>query len=253
MKISCICLTYNRFPTRGYLLEEAVHSFLQQDYQDKELVVVNDCPQQTLVFDHPNVLIVNLPRRCATLGEKYNLAVALSSGSHIAPWDDDDISCPKRLSFAAELLNRSGAHYYKAFGQWCLTRKGLVKSTNFVGHNSSVYSRKAFAKTGGYPITSWGPDTEMDRKLKLLGAPVSGETSAADYQFIYRWGVSDLHLSSLGGDDPERAWALAGQKPVEAGKFVLEPKWLYPYSSLALAAAKAGLPVLPTPDLEFWA
>lgn len=252
MKISCICLTYNRFPTRNYLVEEAVHSFLQQDYPDKELLLINDCPQQKLVFNHPEVVVVNLPKRCRTLGEKYNLAVALSSGDYIAPWDDDDISCPKRLSFAAEVLKKTDSHYYKAFGQWCLARQGLTRSTNFVGHNSSVYSRKGFAKAGGYPITSWGPDTEMDRRLKVLGAHVSGEVGVYDWQYIYRWGVSDLHLSALGGQDPEKAWILAGQKPVVAGEFVLEPKWLYPYSQLTLAAAKSGLAVLPTPDLEFW-
>lgn len=251
--ISCICLTYNRFPDRGYLLNEAVHSFLSQDLADKELVIVNDCPSQKLVFDHPQVLIVNLPRRCRTLGEKYNLAVSMTRGDYIAPWDDDDISLPRRLTFAAQALEKSGYHYYKAFGQWCLARQGMTVSTNFVGHNSSVYSRKAFAKAGGYPVTSWGPDTELDLRLKKLGAPVAGEVNSTDWQYIYRWGVSGLHLSSMRDpNDPEMAWSTAGRQPVVGGEYQLEPQWLYPYSRIALAAAKSGLAVYPTPDMEFW-
>ena len=69
MKISCLCCTYGRPPDRQYLLEEALQSFIQQSYPDKELIIVNDCPEQELVFQHPDVVVVNLPRRCRTLGE----------------------------------------------------------------------------------------------------------------------------------------------------------------------------------------
>ncbi|MEZ4657920.1 MAG: glycosyltransferase family A protein [Caldilineaceae bacterium] len=48
--VSCICLTYGR----PAVLEEAIYSFLQQDYQGpKELIVLNDYVDQTLYFDHP--------------------------------------------------------------------------------------------------------------------------------------------------------------------------------------------------------
>src|SRR5205807_6800276 len=66
--VSCLCLTYGR----GRLLEEAIESFLRQDWPGpKELIVLNDHPDQELVIDHPEIL-VNLPRRLRTLGEKRN-------------------------------------------------------------------------------------------------------------------------------------------------------------------------------------
>ncbi|MCL4258972.1 MAG: glycosyltransferase family 2 protein, partial [Anaerolineales bacterium] len=48
--VSCICPTYGRVE----LLEEAIESFLRQDYPgQKELIVLNDYAGQTLHFDHP--------------------------------------------------------------------------------------------------------------------------------------------------------------------------------------------------------
>jgi cellulose synthase/poly-beta-1,6-N-acetylglucosamine synthase-like glycosyltransferase len=74
--VSCICPTY----ARPELLEEAIHSFLQQDYAGpKELIVLNDYEEQILELGHPEVLIVNLPRRLRTVGEKMNMAVALAA------------------------------------------------------------------------------------------------------------------------------------------------------------------------------
>jgi glycosyltransferase involved in cell wall biosynthesis len=253
MKFSCLCSTYNRFPSRGYLLEEAVHSFLTQSYPDRELIIINDCPQQQLRLDHPLVTIVNLPRRCRTFGEKCNLAVSLASGDFLVPWDDDDISLPLRLETAAKTLERTGSHYYKSAGQWCATRKGLVRSHNYVGHVSSAYSYKAFTKVGGYPATSWGSDTEIDRKIRQLAPHAVGEVNVFEWQYIYRWGVSNIHLSSMPNEaDPELAWRTIGLQPVVAGTFDLAPKWLYDYSQITILAAKSGLSTYPTPDLEFW-
>jgi GT2 family glycosyltransferase len=49
LPISYMCLTYGR----PKVLEEAIESFLRQDYKgEKELVVLNDFADQTLVFDH---------------------------------------------------------------------------------------------------------------------------------------------------------------------------------------------------------
>ena len=54
--ISCKCITYGR----TNLLEEAVHSFLIQEYNGpKELIIVNDYPLQTLIFNHPEVKVIN--------------------------------------------------------------------------------------------------------------------------------------------------------------------------------------------------
>ena len=74
--VSCICLTYGR----PAILAEAIESFLQQDYQGrKELIVLNDYVDQILTFDHPEVRVINVPKRFRTVGEKMNAAVALAA------------------------------------------------------------------------------------------------------------------------------------------------------------------------------
>ncbi len=121
--ISCICPTYGRVD----LLEEALYSFLGQDYQGmKELVVLNDYGQQTLTFDHPEVRIINFPKRLHTVGEKYKAAVGLCSHDLIFVWHDDDIYLPRHLSQSVRLhyehrpnLNpRTGKSFLPADKAW---------------------------------------------------------------------------------------------------------------------------------------
>ena len=70
--ISCKMITYGRVE----FLEESLQSFLNQDYDgEKELVIVNDYPQQKLIFDHPEVRIINLDYTFETIGQKENFAV----------------------------------------------------------------------------------------------------------------------------------------------------------------------------------
>ena len=47
--ISCLMPTYNRIPGRQFLIDEALESFLLQDYEDKELIICNDTPGQKLL------------------------------------------------------------------------------------------------------------------------------------------------------------------------------------------------------------
>jgi hypothetical protein len=62
VKVSCICPTFNRLPGSQWLLEEAIESFLRQDYAYKELLVLNDCPGQELICDAPDVFVINFPQ-----------------------------------------------------------------------------------------------------------------------------------------------------------------------------------------------
>ena len=253
MKVSCICLTYNRYPARVYLLEEAVQSFLQQSWKDKELLIINDCPTQTIKFEHPEVKVINLPARFRTYGEKMAFAVAIASGDYLAPWDDDDICLPMRLEMAVDSLTKLKAQHYKAHGQWFLNRDGLTRMSSFVGHTSAVFSRKIYLKAGGYPLLSLGADVVIDRAMKNIEPPATGEIAKEQWQYIYRWGVSQLHMSSIvENGNPEKSWEEAAQRPVKPGEFTLEPKWLYNYSNLVNEASRSGLTVYPTPDLVFW-
>ena len=106
-KVSCQCLTYGRTK----LLDEAVESFLRQDYEgEKELVILNDYPDLIIECDIPDVKVINLPYRMKTLYEKRNACVGLCSGDIIFVWDDDDISLPNRISYSIQEM-KNGDFY----------------------------------------------------------------------------------------------------------------------------------------------
>ena len=79
---------------RADYVAESIAMFLEQDYPNKELIIVNDCPGQTLEGRFPNVRIINSPARWQHLGDKRNHAIELSNGEFIAVWDDDDVYLP---------------------------------------------------------------------------------------------------------------------------------------------------------------
>jgi glycosyltransferase involved in cell wall biosynthesis len=231
--VSCICLTYNRPPEYQHLLEEAIESFLRQDYPNKELIVLNDCPGQVLECDAPGVRVINVSERFPTLGDKRNAAVGLARGELLAPWDDDDISLPRRLSFSVERLG--DADYFNPRRYWFLDNDGLHSDHAMgVGHNASLFTRTAFEVVGGYPSISLGEDAAMDGALlarmervvdALRGYP---ELERSEWLYIYRWGVSPVHVSGRADEDFYREICM---RPVEEGRFRLYPHWRWDYEA----------------------
>ena len=119
--VSCMCLTYGR----AHLLEEAIASFLRQDYAGvKELIVLNDLAELRLHFDHPEVKIINVEKRFRGLGEKRNASAALCSHDLLFVWDDDDISLPWRLSYSVEKMS-DGRRFFKPAESFVLSRGTL--------------------------------------------------------------------------------------------------------------------------------
>jgi glycosyltransferase involved in cell wall biosynthesis len=96
--VSCIMPTCNR---RSFV-QLALHSFLRQDYPNKELVIVDDGDDSVgdLVSNLQDVNYVHLPVRL-TIGAKRNLACERARGEIVAHWDDDDWYSPDRLRYQA--------------------------------------------------------------------------------------------------------------------------------------------------------
>jgi len=94
--VSCIMPTYNR---RAFL-PQAIQSFLQQDYPNRELIIVDDGSDgiQDLVPPAANIQCVQARRRMS-IGAKRNLACQQARGEFIAHWDDDDWYSPDRLRY----------------------------------------------------------------------------------------------------------------------------------------------------------
>lgn len=234
MLASCLCPTHGRPPGHQHLLEEAVESFLRQTERRCELLVLNDCPQQELKCSAPGVRVVNAPSRYPTLGDKYNAMVRLARSDVLLPWEDDDVSLPWRVEQALAAL-AGGAEYFNPGWSWYMSG-GTLHSGHAQGfnHNASAFRRAAWRRVGGYSRLSGAQDGDMDRRLRLASvmAPALGR-DPCEWSYVYRWGVSDCHLS--GQQDTAAAYAARGSA-AQPGSYALEPGWAVDYAALALTA-----------------
>ena len=238
--ISAKCITYGRVG----VLEEAIYSFLQQDYPgEKELVIVNDYPKQKLIFNHPEIKIINLDETFSTIGDKENFAIEACKGELIAVWDDDDIALPNHLSNVAKfwkedtnLLHWQRGVYYNAPN---------ITDIVSIGNSGIVYSKKAWEAIGKSPIENAGGDMSLVIRIHNLGrdqvalaAPPNDEVS-----WFYRWGGIDVYHQSGQGHDVEgkpnviqrhnaHIENLRIQGKISTGDIQLNPNWKYDYTQM---------------------
>ncbi|HEY8105973.1 MAG TPA: glycosyltransferase, partial [Gemmatimonadales bacterium] len=241
--VSCFCLTYGR----PRLLEEAIHSFLRQDYAGlKEMIVLNDYADQVLELDHPEVQVINLPRRFRSLGEKMNAAVALASHDLLFPWDDDDVYLPHRLSLSVARFD-PGEGFFKADSAWMWSDDRLSGPVRNRFHAASCWSRALFDAVGGYAAEGSGTDAIFEDQLaaRFPGATASYAATPEEIYYVYRWiGTGSHHLSALGREKPgqNRGYAevaaaverqvLGGEIP--RGRVALQPGWKHDYPQLVV-------------------
>jgi glycosyltransferase involved in cell wall biosynthesis len=240
--VSCFCLTYGR----PHVLEEAIHSFLQQDYAGpKEMIVLNDYADQILTFDHPEVQVVNLPRRFRTVGEKMNAAAALASHDLLFVWDDDDVYLPHRLSFSVAHFDPEKG-FFKAQHAWLWNSGQLSGPAGNIFHAGSCWSRCRFDALGGYPAEGSGYDLLFERQLesRFPGSTTAHPVAPEEIYYLYRWGGTDsFHMSGFGdlkigqnvGQAQVEAYVRqrADRNEIPRGHVPLLPCWRADYPQLA--------------------
>lgn len=240
--VSCICSTY----ARPELLEEAIHSFLIQDYHGrKELIVLNDYEGQILEYDHPEVHIVNVPRRFRTLGEKMNAAVALCSHDVIFVWSDDDVYLSHRISLSIGRFDpRRGFFKAARAFYWNDDEISGLESNTF--HGGSCWSRDLFASVRGYPHSSAGVDQALEGLFlrERFESAFPQDLAPEETYYLYRWaGTGSYHLSGLAAQEmePNANYAAAAewvseqarQGRIPRGRIQLDPHWRQDYAELA--------------------
>jgi glycosyltransferase involved in cell wall biosynthesis len=239
--VSCICLTYGR----PEVLEEAICSFLQQDYAGrKELIVLNDYASQSLTFDHPEVQVINVTRRFRTVGEKMNAAVALASHDILFVWDDDDIYLPHRLGFSVPRFEPQKG-FFKPDKAWLWNNGKLSGPTKNIFHSGSCWSRDLFDAVRGYAAEGTGYDLIFESILeqRFPGSTTTYDIRPEEIYYLYRWsGTGSYHMSGFGdyaageniGHNQVEAfvnqWASRGQ--IRQGTVPLQPHWKSNYQQL---------------------
>ena len=174
--VSCIMPTYDR---RRYV-PQALQSFLQQDYPNRELIVIDDGNDaiRDLVHGMQNVRYLHVPR--TSIGAKRNLACTHAQGEIIAHWDDDDWYSPDRLRYQvapilagkADLTGLQNAFVLELpGGEFWTTAPGLHKKL-FVGnvHGGTLVFRKELWTQGlRYPAINLAEDAWLLNRATRLG------------------------------------------------------------------------------------
>lgn len=103
--VSCIMPTANRREFVG----KAIEYFLRQDYEPKELIIVDDGTDSVndLVPREDRIRYYRLDKR-ATVGAKRNFACDKACGELIVHWDDDDWHAQHQISFQVVAILDSG-------------------------------------------------------------------------------------------------------------------------------------------------
>lgn len=227
--VSCLCPTYGRV----HALNEAVHSFLSQDYEGKkELIILNDLSEQKIIFDHPDVKVVNVDKHIKPLGKKFNETAALASGDIYLVWEDDDIYLPHRISYSVK--NMRNGLFHTGQGYFEEAPQKIIRSRNLFHANLAIH-KGVFWSVNGYSLVDWsGIDTMLFEDLKRRYGEFSSDIADEDVYYIYRWSTTGYHASfwsnnnvSVIAEDYVRGKILDGSIPT--GDIVLNPAWSYDY------------------------
>lgn len=236
--ISCKCITYGRVD----LLEESLYSFLNQDYDgEREMVIVNDYPEQTLHFDHPNVRIFNLDETFNTIGEKENFAIENCKYNTIAVWDDDDIALPNHLNNINKYFPGYDLLHWK---KGAAVNFKKVDALHSVGNSGIVYTKDIWERSGKHNHENAGYDMSFVLKLKreYFCKVTNVEPPDDEVSWMYLWGGRSYHMSGQGSDNKTKENILvrhsrhienlknSGKIPL--GDIQLKPKWNIDYIEL---------------------
>lgn len=193
--VSAICPTY----ARPRLLEESIYSFLQQDYAGKkELIVLNDYDQQTLVFEHPEVKVFNVKQRYPSLGEKRNMAISLASYDILMLWDDDDICLPHRISLSVERLRSSKGYFKQGPRVAVLDAAEVMRFHESAFHGTGAFLKELYLEAGRYPPMGAGEDYALETAFGRIISPENFVTLSdpREFYYLYRWGGTNSYHAS---------------------------------------------------------
>lgn len=215
--VTMLIPTFGRAARQSPVLNECLYWCCQQTYHNLEILVLNDAPKQKLHCPNPRVRVVNADRRFKNLGDKMNWGLEEALGEICLIAEDDDISLPHRVEQAVKMLD---GYEYWGPGLWLYAPEGHISQIdgNGVGHNCSAYRREPMRGKYNSIILGHDRDAAIFATTYLKCNP--NRVTPQEVSYVYRWGVSHLHLS--GASDPQRAWDQF--YPGKPGPYVIEPK-----------------------------
>jgi hypothetical protein len=192
--ISVLTLTYKRH----HLLEEAVQSFLAQEFPPEcEMVIINDNLSVDYIYDHPKIRIINHKERFISIAAKLKWGFEKCKYEYIYRLDDDDLLTPWALQNVEKDINSNpGNDVYRSEGMYFFVNNIYEKENSNI-NNGNIYT-KTYLSRIIWPNTSVGEDADItfhhDAKIY---------ESKLKHTMCYRWGMSTFHISGMGNQPNE--------------------------------------------------
>lgn len=214
--ISVLTLTYKRHK----ILEEAIYSFVLQNREDCEMLVINDASDIDYEIDIPNVKIFNVKHRFSSISKKLEWGFSQAKHKYIYRLDDDDLLYRNALDVVSEHLDvshdvyRSKSHYFfvnnRYHGEHNNINTGNVYTSNYISRIS-------------FNDNSLGEDNDItfnhNARIKEF----------SDVTMIYRWGMGTYHVSGMGDIDELERKTIIENMSKEAGNIKLKPYFAEDY------------------------
>jgi len=161
--VSCMMLTKNK-----EYLKDAIISFLNQDYKEKELVIL---AKDKELFDYicqlfpthiNNNIFVHIAGQQKTLGEKRNFVLSKCKGDYVASWDDDDIYSSERIKIQMNEIFKSKktACVFQRITLWdrITNERKLISRLDRGFENTIIFKKYKIVE---YPALNFGEDTAV--------------------------------------------------------------------------------------------
>jgi len=210
--VSCIMPTFNR----RVWVKRAVAYFLRQDYEARELIIIDDGsePVGDLLPKGPAIRYLRLDER-ASIGTKRNIGCEQARGSIIAHWDDDDWFAPWRLRYQvdqllqgdAEVVGLNSLLYWEPQAQRAWRYHYPTPARPWIHDPTFCYRRELWQRC---PF----PDTSQSIDTRYLWRGPSKQVAALDDSSFY---VGIIHAGNTSAKDTTRScWRPCPSSEIEA-------------------------------------
>ena len=218
---------------RGPLLNEAVESFLLQDYPGpKRMFILNDCPGVEYWCAHADVHVENSPTRFPTLGDKFNHLLASFDCDIVVNWPDDDIMLPHALSTVVAGIGDRDVFAGRGF--WYMEKGEIRKFDDIHCAGVLAFRQRLWRELGGYAAMNSGEDKEFLARLTAHSDVEFTHLSPERAYFIYRWATGFGHLSGsdAAGSDGYADYGEKVMRRAVPGRYEIRPVWHDDYPGL---------------------
>lgn len=207
---------------------QAVRYFLDQDYPNKEMVVLEDgIPTlEGRLSDDPRVRYVATGKPLRSIGAMRNEACELARGEIVAHWDDDDWYGPERLSRQVEPIRSGDADLTAlrdsvmldlATWRFWRTQPDLHRRIFYIGdvHGATMTYRRRIWEEAKFPDQSLAEDAIFLQRALDMGSRLHAIDAKGLFIYI-RHGANawKMECGEYAGAD---GWEIVPEPDMETG------------------------------------